>query len=349
MAQKRPGRSDRLLKVLDAYDAIAVISHDNPDPDAIAAGWAVSMMVRKKLEKPVRVLAGGAVVRAENLRMVELLNPPIELLEQWEPEGRVAVVLVDCDPTADNHLLSKAGIKPAVVIDHHEAGRKRFRVSYRDVRPRVAALSSIMADYIREQNLEPGADLATALMYAIRTETKGWDAVYSRTDRRAISWLTGFYNPDRLSEIENAPLARRYFGDLLLALENTFIYEDAALCFLPRAQGPEIVGEVADLLVRCKDVERILCAVLLDKDLLISVRTTRSGGDAVALLQRTLKKLGHCGGHRHRAGGKVPGVETRTSADDLQNLIRTRWLEACGVQQGRGSRLVAKKDIVLHL
>lgn len=342
-------RSDRLLEVLDAYDEVVVVSHDNPDPDAIATGWALSVLVKKKLEKPVRVLAGGAVERAENIRMIELLKPPIRLVDEWNLEGNLGVVFVDCTPVSSNHILVDTGIKPAAVLDHHEFEKKRFRVSFRDIRPRVAALASMATEYLREQKIEPSTELATALLYAIRTETVGWQAIYARVDRRAITWLTDRCDPAKLNDITNAALPRPYFGDLLLAIESTFIYEDAALCFLPRAHVPEIVGEVADLLIRCGGIHRVLCAALFEKDLLISARSSREGGDAVLLLEKTLKRMGTCGGHRHRAGGKVAGVETRTGAEELQNLIRNQWLAACGIKQSRGTRLVAKKEIVGNL
>jgi len=349
MAARRTRRSERFLEYISRFEEIAVVSHNNPDPDAISSGWALKHLIETKLDRKVKVLAGGAVWRAENLRMIELLKPPITLVDKWMPDGDVAAILIDCAPTANNHLLGEGGIEPAAVIDHHEVDGKRFRVGYRDIRPRVAALSSIAAEYLREQKVEPGARLATSLMYAINTETTGWQAVFSPTDRKAISWLNDFYDPAWFSDIQNAPLTRDYFGDLLLALEKTFIYEDAALCFLPRATGPEIAAEVADLLLRCKGVERVLCAAVVGEDLLISARTSRAGGDAVSLLTKTLKKIGFSGGHRHRAGGKVPGLETRAKVDEMQTLLRGQWLAACGIQQSRGSRLVALKEIVTNL
>ena len=46
--------------------------------------WALITLVRAKLNKPARAVAGGAIVRAENRRLMELLNPPIEFVEHVE-------------------------------------------------------------------------------------------------------------------------------------------------------------------------------------------------------------------------------------------------------------------------
>ena len=79
---------------------------------------------------------------------------------------------------------------PSVVIDHHLNGTNGARLEFKDVRPRVAAAASIAACYLREQRLEPGPKLATAMQYAIRTETCACETRHSRLDRSAIVWLT---------------------------------------------------------------------------------------------------------------------------------------------------------------
>jgi nanoRNase/pAp phosphatase (c-di-AMP/oligoRNAs hydrolase) len=223
-------------------------------------------------------------------------------------------------------------------------------IPFKDIRTDVAASASIAASYLREQQVDPGMKLATAILYAIRTETCGSETDHAALDRSVVKWLTEMADPALLAEIENAPLEREYFGDLLLAMQRTFVYDDVAMCFLPRASGPEIVGEVADLLVRCRGVRRVLCAAIVGGDLLLSARTQRGAGDAAKLLQQTLEGIGGCGGHTHRAGGKIPNVGNGQKAiDELHDNLRSRWLNACGVRRRRGTRLVALRDIVENL
>ena len=321
--------------------------HDNPDPDAIASGWAVEVLVHEKLGIPVRVVGGGAIVRAENRHMVELLQPPIELVDDVSIKAGTATLLVDCGAEATNHLLTRKGIEPVAIIDHHMNGPQDFSASFEDIRPNIAASATITASYLREQHLEPGEKLATALLYAIRTETCGYETHYSAVDKSILPWLTERGEPGLLAEIENAPLTQEYFGDLLLALQNTFLYDDTSLCFLPRAAGAEIVGEIADMLIRCERTHRVLCAAIVGEDLLLSARTQRGYGSAVHLLLKTVEGLGGAGGHAHRAGGKIPGVGHGAKiAGALHQDLRSRWLSACGVKRKRGTRLIAKREIV---
>ena len=353
MLQTTPGRAIRsaeLLDILAGYDQFLIVAHDNPDPDAIATGWGIHTLIEEKLARPVRVIGGGAIVRAENRHMLELLQPPIELVDAIEVQPRTATVLVDCGIGTTNHLLTRAEVDPVAVIDHHLTGSRQRDIPFRDIRPSVAASSAIAASYLREQRVEPGVKLATAMLYAIRTETRGCETSYSVLDRSIVLWLTERSDPSILAEIENAPLSRKYFSDLGLAIQNTFLYDDVGFCLLPQANGPEIVGEVADLLVRCEHIQAVLCAAVIGDDLLLSARTAKEGKNATVLLQAALNGIGGGGGHSHRAGGKIPGVgRNGRISEDLEDELRNRWLSACGINRQRGTRLVARKEIVGNL
>ena len=343
-------RSHELLETLSGYERFLVVGHDNPDPDAIAAGWALRVLIEERLGKSVELLAGGGIVRAENRHMLELLNPPLRLVTSIELPTRTAVLLVDCDVGGTNQLLSRQGIFPVAVIDHHRYEHERVLVPFRDCRPEVVASASIAASYLREQNIEPGLKLATAMWYAMRTETRGEEFSYSSLDRSILLWLTERAEPTLLAEIESAPLGAEYYGDLVLAIQNTFVHGQTALCLLPRAAGAEIVGEVADLLIRYRRVHRVLCGAVVGEDLFVSVRTDSESDSAVALVQATLDGIGSGGGHAHRAGGKISGVGGDSPIkSDWQQDLRRRWLAACNVEGKQGRRLVAKREIINNL
>ena len=345
-SRSRTKPSERLLKVLTPYDQVFVVTHDNPDPDAVATGWAIALLIEERLGKKARLLGCGDITRAENRHMVKLLEPPIELVRELEVPANAAVVLVDCQSLNQQHVFRADEAPLVAVIDHHERHGRGPRLAFRDIRPRVVASATIAASYLRDEKLEPSTRLATALLFAIHTETRGRESRYSRLDRSAFTWLTERANPSQLAEIETAPLGREYYGDLILALQNTFTYDDAAFCLLPRASGPEIVGEVADLLIRGEDYGA--CSVGP-----WSTRTSWSpsapgaGRTTRPNWSPALAGLGEAGGHRHRAGGRILHVGPKIT-EDLENDLRNRWLEACGVDRQRGA-LVARREIVENL
>jgi hypothetical protein len=168
-------------------------------------------------------------------------------------------------------------------------------------------------------------------------------------DRAVILWLTERADPALVAEIKGAPLSRDYFGELALALQSTVVYGDAALCLLPQAEGAEIVGELADLLVRCRGIHRVLSGALVNGDLVVSVRTERSDDIAARLVQTVLDGLGSGGGHVHRAGGKVPCVGSASIHDEVKREIRDRWLATCGVTESPGKPLISRMEILTNL
>jgi nanoRNase/pAp phosphatase (c-di-AMP/oligoRNAs hydrolase) len=346
MAYIHKTHSGSFLKAVEGK-SIVVVMHDNPDPDAIAAGWALVELLRQRLGQTARLVARGAIVRAENLQMVRLLKPPLELVDDLRFDD-CFVVLVDCSPAASNHPANSDTNRILAVIDHHEPTANGFRPAYSDIRPRVAATAGIAAKYLREQEVEPGVDLATALLYAIHTELAGPDAHLTRFDRGMIAWLSERADHGKLAEIEGAPLPRVYFSDLTTALENADTYEDVALCFLPRASGPEIVGEIADLLIRCEGIHRVLCGAAVGSNLILSARTTRNGGDVLPLLRATLQGFGSWGGHKHRAGGKVTSVSGDGRGGELLfATLKSCWLAACELDHRPGIPLVRGREALL--
>jgi nanoRNase/pAp phosphatase (c-di-AMP/oligoRNAs hydrolase) len=340
------GRSGQLLAILSDYTRFTIVTHDNPDPDAIATGWGIATLIEERLDRGVRVVGGGAITRAENRHMVELLGPPIELVDDIPHDEDTAVVLVDCGLGTSNHLVTRQAIRPVAVIDHHGQAAPAGEVPFIDLRPEVAASASIAAQYLGEQEVEPGHKLATAMLYAIRTETRGFETHYTDLDRSVVLWLTERADPALLAEIESAPLSRAYFSDLVFALESTLVFGDTAFCLLPKAEGAEIVGELADLLIRGRGICRVLSGAVVDGDLLVSVRTERERDSAAQLVQTVLEGLGTGGGHTHRAGGKVPHVGGASMSDQLKNELRRRWLAACGLEARGGAPLIAQREIV---
>ena len=342
--------SDRLLELLGGYERLVVATHDNPDPDGISTGWAVVSLVRACLGIPGRLVSGGTISRAENRQMVSRLGPPIELIDRLEVDAATAVVLVDCGADATNHLLRAGMIEPVGVIDHHEPAEAERSLPFRDLRTEVVANASIATAYLREQEIEPAPALATALLLGVWSEIRGNETRFAHADRAAIDWLTDRADHDLMAEIQNAPLPVEYFSDVVLAVQNTFVYGRTAICLLPQASAADTVGEAADLLVRCEHVDRILCAALVGEDMLLSARTTSGGGHAAQLVARTVRDLGRSGGHEHRAGGRIFGVVPGDEGlEPLHRRIRQRWLAACGVEGTACERLVSKRTILENL
>ncbi|MEZ6079760.1 MAG: DHH family phosphoesterase [Pirellulaceae bacterium] len=341
-------KATELLKRVQPYEFVVIVTHDTPDADGIAASWAIKLLIDEETNCDTRVIAGGEILRSENRRLLELLEPPIELLEEYFVVSNVALIFVDCEPTSSRHLMETQLFDPVAVIHHHALPNTDVTSAHPpivDIRTKVSSASAIAASYLIELGIEPGEKLATALLHGLRSETRGCNPSYEAFDRSVLEWLMTRANLSMLGDIENAPLPREYFGDFVHALQSCTIHGDTAFCMLPHASCPETIGEVADLLVRLEGLNRVLCAATHNHRVLLSARTEPGGGNATRLLQQTIDRLGLAAGHTYRSSAMLSETSDDTQiAKSLPDELLTKWLKACDVHEVEGTKLVKRDE-----
>ncbi len=183
--------------------------------------------------------------------------------------------------------------------------------------------------------------LATALLYAIRSDTQDLGRQAIRADIEAISLLFPLANKRMLSEIQRGRLQREYFKLLSYALQHARIFGNAIITRLPDVNIPDMVGEVADLLLRDDEAEWALCYGSSCQKILLSIRTSQSNIKAEEVIRSIVSEVGTGGGHETIAGGQMPlGEGTKAELRRLEGLIRRRFLKAVCADRSRGRKLV---------
>jgi hypothetical protein len=88
-----------------------------------------------------------------------------------------------------------------------------------------------------------------------------------------------------------------------------------------------------------------------DDQLVISLRTNQTHGQAGELLRQVVSRLGgKAGGHDRRAGGCIPLPSTAPSAvEQVQGDFRRRLLRALHIEETRGRRLVPRREMLHNL
>src|SRR5262249_11442755 len=147
----------------ESASSVVLVSHVNPDPDALASMLGLEALVRAKQPgKPVTLTVDGIIARAENQAMVDLLEIPLVPIGQVAPDPEAAVVMVDSQPRTGRR--ASEDLCPAVVLDHHETPGSLDGVRFADIRPNAGATSTIVTGYLLEQDLAVPPRLATALL-----------------------------------------------------------------------------------------------------------------------------------------------------------------------------------------
>jgi len=102
-----------------------------------------------------------------------------------------------------------------------------------------------------------------------------------------------------------------YFQNLHEALEHLHTVGTLVVSHLGRLEQPDMVPEVADLLLRLQGKTWSLCTGLFDGRIYLSIRTTNARADAGRLMRRLVGRRGKGGGHGMSAGGWVEVGEQR--------------------------------------
>jgi nanoRNase/pAp phosphatase (c-di-AMP/oligoRNAs hydrolase) len=342
-------RSDRFLAGLADANRVTFVSHVNPDPDSLGSMMGLAHLVEICLAKPTRLTRDGLISRAENRALVEELAIELIPIDDITWDDDEAVVMVDSQPNTGRHTFG-ADIPLFAVIDHHDTPGDLDGVPFVDVRRGLGATCSIVTSYLLEQEIRPPTPLATALLYGTEVEVAGWPREASPLDDRVLNYLYPLADKDALARVRNARLSHSYFECILQAMQSSFIYDRLIISWVSELAQPEQAAEVADFLIRYEEVDWALCAGVHDDRLILSLRTSLSHARAGELLRQVVGRLGRAGGHHRRAGGSVPLPSTAPSAIvDIQAELRRRLLKALRIEECRGQRLVALREMLHNL
>jgi nanoRNase/pAp phosphatase (c-di-AMP/oligoRNAs hydrolase) len=282
---------------------VLILPHNNPDPDAIASAVALRHLLMQGLDVEVRIAYRGIIGRAENKALVRYLGHPLRRLTGSDLDQSDAIALVDAQPGAGNvKLPPEPGV--AVVIDHHPRRDTMPTAAYADVRPEVGATSTILTEYLRAAGLEISPPVATALFYGIKTDTMGLIRDTSRADAAAFCYLQSRVDMEALARIEHAQVPVDYFRSFAATLQAAYIYDDVVVAYLGRVRYPDLGAEMADILLRLKGIQWVVCISTYKEVLITSVRTRKRRG-AGLLMQEIVGDLGTAGGHGAMASGQV--------------------------------------------
>ncbi len=312
-----------------------VLTHDNPDPDALASTAALALILRRRFGRLTTVAYGGMIGRAENREMVRSLRLRLSHLRHLSKRNYRHFALVDCQPWTGNSQLPR-DIVPDLVIDHHPVRKATLAAHAVDVRPDYGATATILAEYLEAAGLQPPRALATGMVYAIRSETQDFGREAAGPDHAAFDKLLPRIDRRVLSRIQNARLPVIYFRNLHRALEGLAGVANLVVSDLGKVDQPDIVPEIADLLLRMEGKTWSLCTGIHGDRVYASIRTTNPRADAGNLMRRLIGTLGKGGGHGTMAGGYVAIPKTATDGGKaIERMLAQRFVKALGKSPDR--------------
>jgi len=263
---------ERFASILKGSKNLLVVMQDNPDPDAIATAVALRKLANNIANIPCSISHGGTIGRGENRALVRYLALNLHHCDQIDFSKFDLIAMVDTQPHTGNNSLP-ADVVPDIIFDHHPFRRASREVQFTDIRSKYGATSTILFEYLTDANIEIDVPLATALLYAIRSDTQDLGREATRSDIEAIGLLYPLANKRMLGEIQRGEVQKEYFQMLAEALKNAKVYQGCIITALGQAENPDMIAEVADLLLREEQTYWTMCYGFANGKLLISIRT----------------------------------------------------------------------------
>jgi len=323
-------RLEKLQELIRGKRKVLIVTHNHPDPDALASAFALKYLLQSKWKVGSIVASSGVVGRAENRAMIRHLRIDLKPLSDININNFSVIALVDTQPGAGNNSLPRS-IIPDIVIDHHVPIRAKTRLAkYYDVRTDYGSTSTILAEYLRDAGIvEIDRKVATALLYGVRSDTRDLGRGVSPKDVDACMYFYQRVLWRLLSQIEHPEVPRDYLSVVERAISNAQLYKDVVTLDLGHVEHLEIIAEMADLIVRTEGVKWVLSVGEFIGDVYFSLRTKKRRGSADRIAQKMVAGLGTGGGHEMLAGGKVPADERpHHSHQELAEILMTRFLKA---------------------
>lgn len=304
-----------MLEWIHERNSVIIIVHDNPDPDCLASALALNHLIREVTTKESTIAFSGMIGRSENLIMASLIDIPLVPLEIVDISKYDVICMLDTQPATGNNSLP-SDVPVDVVIDHHPARDKSKECRWVDIREDYGVTATILYEYLIANDVAIDPVLATALFYAIKSDTQDLGREANRPDREAYLQLFPLVDKKLLYRITNPRQPIEYFRTIQRTIGNALIYSGVVVVDMEQVAFPELVAEMADFLLKLEGINAVLSYGEYAAETIISLRTSSTCAHAGELVKRLMNGIGVGGGHLLTAGGKI-----KKNADD--NLAHT--------------------------
>lgn len=292
-------RVEELLRLLEPVENLLILTHPNPDPDAIASSLALRALVNRTKQRATLGYLGRPLSRPENLHMLRLLEIDLERLEEKDLYRYDGVVLVDCQ---ENLFQDYRLPEVTAVIDHHPEQAQYF-ARYRDIVPEEGSTSTIITRYYQALKQEPSQRIATALLYGIKTDTFFLKREVNQDDIESFVFLYPRANINLLRRMEIPELDPERMKLLGQALTEAKVMQGVFIATLPHSAevSEDLVARLADLGLQVKGATWSLALGIVDDVAILSVRNVGYVRHAGRAVQNAFQDYGSAGGHRTAA------------------------------------------------
>ena len=253
-------------------DRILILFHNDPDPDAMASGLALrNVLHRTKTTAILGALEG--VTRPENLRMAHLLDIHVETIAPDTLGEFDRIAMVDVQPHYFGGLVDRVDL----VIDHHPE-QPGYSAVFKDIRADYGSTCTILTEHLRAVDASISERTATAMLYAIKSDTLFFNRQANRVDIDAFSFLYPLADAALIRKMEGAEITLERLDYVLKARERSRLAGQVFSTFLGACPREDLIPYIADFFLQLENVSWTAVGGIVHDSLIISVRNLGTRG-----------------------------------------------------------------------
>jgi nanoRNase/pAp phosphatase (c-di-AMP/oligoRNAs hydrolase) len=281
-------------------DRVLILLHNEPDPDALASGLALRNLLRRTKTTAI-IGAVQGVSRPENVRMAHLLDIHVEKVspEQFASFDRVATV--DVQP----HYFGGHLPHVDLVVDHHPE-QPGYTAVFKDIRADYGSTSTILTDHLRAVDMNVSERVATAMLYAIKSDTLFFARHTNRQDLDAFTYLYPLADAALIRKMEGADITLERLHTVVKGLGDSLLRGDLFVASLGQVPREDFITYTADFFLQLEETKWTFVTGVINDTLVLSVRNLGYSRNAGEFVRKYFGEIGSAGGHRAMAKAVVP-------------------------------------------
>ena len=300
-------------------DRVLILLHHDPDPDALASGLALRALLHRTKATAI-IGAFHGVTRPENLRMANLLDIQVQALTAESLGEFDRIATVDVQPHYFGGLLGRVDL----VVDHHPE-RSGYTTIFKDIRPDYGSTATILTEHLRATGVNISERIATAMLYAIKSDTLFLSRQTNRSDLEAFTYLYPLADPALVRKMEGSEITLERLRHVTQGVQSGQMRDQVFAAHVGQAPREDLVPYVADFLLQLEGVKWSVVSGIVGDRLVVSVRNLGYSRNAGEFVKRWFNDIGSAGGHRAMAKAVVPLDAFRTKFHPVEDSeIATR-------------------------
>ncbi|MGN1186878.1 MAG: bifunctional oligoribonuclease/PAP phosphatase NrnA [Lachnospiraceae bacterium] len=306
---------------LEKYNYIVIQMHDNPDADAVGAGYSMYQYFKSK-RKIVRLVYGGRTkITKSNMRMlIKELGIPVEYIKDADelrlPEYDKPELLLTVDCQYGEGNVWHIDAENVAMIDHHATGRVSDDMA--EIRSYIVSCSAVCYDMLRAEGYDVNAniDVATVLYYGTFMDSNEFSEIRNPLERDMIDCL--HVDKKLINRITHANFTMQELETAAIAMLR-FSYDENKRLSIVKSKpcDPNILGLVGDMVLQVDSVDVCIIFSECDGGYKLSIRSCEAEVAANELAAYLTADIGNGGGHTDKAGGFINQKKYEEKYEDI--------------------------------